>query len=40
MVSDQNLERVVRDSDAPVLVDFYADWCGPFEALLDRASSV
>lgn len=28
-VGDQDLERVVRDSDVPVLVDFYADWCGP-----------
>jgi thioredoxin 2 len=28
-VSDQDLERVVRDSDVPVLVDFHADWCGP-----------
>jgi thioredoxin 2 len=28
-VSDQDLERVVLDSDVPVLVDFYADWCGP-----------
>jgi len=28
-VSDQDLERVVKDSDVPVLVDFYADWCGP-----------
>ncbi len=28
-VSDQDLERVVRDSAVPVLVDFYADWCGP-----------
>lgn len=28
-VSDQDLERVVRDSEVPVLVDFYAAWCGP-----------
>jgi len=28
-VTDNDLERVVKDSDVPVLVDFYADWCGP-----------
>ena len=28
-VSDDDLEQVVRGSDVPVLVDFYADWCGP-----------
>jgi thioredoxin 2 len=28
-VSDQDLERVVSGTDVPVLVDFYADWCGP-----------
>jgi thioredoxin 2 len=28
-VSDANFERVIADTTAPVLVDFYADWCGP-----------
>jgi thioredoxin 2 len=28
-VSGEDLERVVAESDVPVLVDFYADWCGP-----------
>jgi thioredoxin 2 len=28
-VTDQDFERTVTSSSVPVLVDFYADWCGP-----------
>jgi thioredoxin 2 len=32
-LDDATFERTIRETDVPVLVDFYADWCAPCKVM-------
>lgn len=40
VVKKDNFDEVVLKSDIPVLVDFYAEWCGPCKALSPLISEI
>ena len=39
-VTTDTFEKEVLQSDLPVLVDFYADWCGPCQMLAPTVAEV
>ena len=39
-LNDANFEEEVLNSDKPVIVDFYADWCGPCKMMASVISQV
>ena len=39
-ITDSNYDEIISGADKPVLIDFYADWCGPCRMLSPIVSEI